>query len=338
MRNEDLLKIWEDHWKLSVVEKVKVRYSLLEIEPNLSISSDKLKFLILSSIYNFAVKRRTRYEEDIIMAIRSKELNESDLYTIHYYQDSFSEAFITTLLASINHELYKEWNFAALSTNFSNFSKNHWNHLRDFLKKREGVKLVLFLRRDRRFKGRLCLINSNGEIIKEKSLQALCKGRENKPFLVSNGQTPCGVYEINSVMPKADQQELFGEFRRLKLEFLDRKTIEDDFSEVLLEHHFWKEGVMAKAIGRSLLRIHGTGLVNRNIFKKYHPFVTTSGCVSMCETKSVKGQRMLLDTLMDDLGLEKSFVNEEKIFGTLAVVELNEEKSHVSLNDLEGLI
>lgn len=334
MTNKDLDKIWSDHWKNSVVESVKIRYLLRDLEGCISIPFDKLKFVILSNIYNFNSKHINQFEEEIISFFRTKEFSRSELYLIYFYQSAFSEAFLLTLNATISFELSKTWSFAALSSNFSNFSKNHWSSLKTFMTKQKGPKLILFLRRDRKFKGRLVLINNEGHIDKDWSLQALCKGRENKPFYVTNGQTPCGLYDIDSVMPEANQQTLFGKYRRLKLEFMKREDLENSFDDILREHFFWKEGVVANEIGRSLLRVHGTGLKNRNFLKPYHPFVTTSGCVSLLETKDDHAQRELLDKLMESLNLDPVFENEDKIHGTLAVIEINDSKGHVGLQEI----
>lgn len=338
MRNKDLEEIWTSHWKQSVIDLAKKRYILADLVDGITEPADMLRFMILSNIYNYSFNKTRTFEETIVSQFRMNKFDEKELLLIYYFQNSFSKPFNDTLMATISHELYKKWHFASLSTNFSNFSKNHMIQLGKFMKNREGVRVILFLRRNRNYIGRVCLMDNSGNIVLEKNIQALSKGRENKPFYVPNGQTPTGIYSINSVMPKADQRELFGEFRRLKLDFVSREVIENDFDETLLEHHFWKEGIVANYLGRSLLRIHGTGLRNKNPFKKYHPFVTTSGCVSMCETNEVKGQRELLDMLMDDLGLSKTFQNEEKIQGTLAVVELDDQKGHVSLEDIKSLI
>jgi hypothetical protein len=337
MTNKDLEKLWNDNWNNSAIETVKIRYTLREVEESVSTSSDKLKFLILSNLYNFNSKYIDKFENEIISFFRSKEFSKPELYLIYFFQSAFSEAFLITLNASISKKLSIDWNFAGLSTNFSNFSKNHWKSLKTFLNNRDGVKLVLFLRKDRSYKGRLALLNKEGIIEKDWSLQALGKGRVNKPFYVSNGQTPCGIYDIDSVMPKADQQLLFGKYRRLKLEFVNRELIEKEFDEKLLEHYFWKEGIIANELGRSLLRIHGTGLKNRNFLKPYYPFVTTSGCVSLLETKSIHGQRELLDKLMENLELSPVFENEKQIHGTLCVVELDDQKSHVTHEEILNL-
>ena len=337
MRNKELDKIWNGHWKNSILESSKMKYHLREIEASISSPLDILHFYILSNLYNYSIKDRNESEVKIISFFREGIFAASELYLIYFCKHAFSEAFHITLDATINRDLSKIWNFAGLSTNFSNFSKNHWRSLKQFMVQREGVKLVLFLRRDRKYIGQMILLNSDGSIKKNWNLPALCKGRVNKPYYVSNGQTPCGIYQVDSVMPEANEKKLFGNNRRLKLEFVNREVIEEQFDELLLEHHFWKEAIIAQTRGRSLLRIHGTGLKNKNFFRSHYPHVTTSGCISMRETSKEDHQRELLDTLMNSLGLEQSFSNEVHISGTLAVIELDESTSSVELKDIVEL-
>lgn len=339
--NKELNTLWEGHWKSSVLESVQKRYQLREIYPTLDTPSCELKYFILSHIYNLNTEELLVIEKKILTAFQKGEFSKAELYIVYYFRDFFSSMFLELLDASISKELSTHWHFATLSSNFSHFSKTHWSELKNSLKDLEGVKLVLFLRKDRSYKGRMVLIDNSGKLVLENnkswSLPALCKGRENKDFYLPNGQTPTGLYSINSVMPKADNKKLFGSHRRLKLDFIEKEKIENIFSDILLEHPFWKSGVIANHLGRSLLRIHGTGLKNKFFFKSYYPFVTTSGCVSMRETSKINDQRLLLDKLMETMNLEVEFSNEESIKGHLCVIELNDEKRNVKLSDIVEL-
>ena len=250
------------------------------------------------------------------------------------FREFFSDAFQNLFDASISSSLKEKWKFAALSENNSYFSKNHWKELKVTLKSYSGVRAVLFVRQDRQFKGRLVLLDEKGQLIYENSklwsIEALAKGRANKKFFLPNGDTPTGFYKIDSVMPKADQQKLFGKHRRIKIDFVARAEIEEKFPEILIEHSWWKRGVIACELSRSLLRIHGTGLKNRKFYSKYHPFVTTSGCISMREDGAFEGQRALLDKLMEYLEIDC----ETEIHGHLCVIELDDKSSKVTDDDL----
>lgn len=335
---KELNEMWEDHWRTGVIESSKMRYVLKEVYPKLSNNSEVLKYFILAHIYNLSTSELLSLEVKILNAFQKREFSYKELYLIYFFQSFFSEKFLELLDASIDKDLSDKWNFAKLSSNFSSFSKNHWSELKNELSTFKGVRAVLFVRRERKFKGRLVLINSDGELVREGSqfwsIEALAKGRVNKKFFLPNGDTPSGLYKIDSVMPKADQQKLFGKHRRLKLEFVEREVIENNLSQLLIDHPWWKPAIIASELSRSLLRIHGTGLKNRKVFSSYYPLVTTSGCISMREDKHVQGQRILLDKLMEYLKLSPEYSNEEGIHGHLCVIELDDKRSNVTVEDI----
>ena len=142
-----------------------------------------------------------------------------------------------------------------------------------------------------------------------------------------NGQTPQGVYTVDSVMPKANDVEEYGRNRRLILNFISKYS---DLMQVKAlipgaHHHlhWWKEAIVAADIGRTHLRIHGTGRKNFNFLSSHFPFVSTSGCLSMRETFIHNDQRLLLNALMGALELPLIFESETKIQGLLYVVEFD---------------
>ncbi|ATH08533.1 hypothetical protein BIY24_11400 [Halobacteriovorax marinus] len=335
---KELNNLWEDNWKTGVIESAKRRYQLKEIYPKIDNNSDLLKYFILAHIYNLNTSDLLKSEIDLIKAFQKGEFAHKELYLVYFFRELFSEKFHELLDASINYEMSQKWSFAKLSENFSSFSSNHWKQLKADLQKYKGVKAVLFVRKDRKYKGRIVLVDDQGNLIKDAdsvwSIEALAKGRVNKKFYLPNGDTPTGFYKIDSVMPKADQQKLFGKHRRLIIDFISREEIEESFDEILLEHNWWKSAVIADELSRSLLRIHGTGLKNKLFYTKYYPFVTTSGCISMREDKYFEGQRVLLDKLMESLELSPISENETEIHGHLCVIELNDELRNISLQDI----
>lgn len=166
-----------------------------------------------------------------------------------------------------------------------------------------------------------------------------------KSFHESGGYTPSGVYEINGVMPAADSPKTFGKFRRLILDFLPKSTGEMHIVNLLPPSHhsktWWHEAVVARDVGRDLLRIHGTGRTTYVPFSKYKPFIPTHGCVAQRENKYKNveyiDQRLLLDQLMKAQGLEPKFENEPLIRSTLVLVEIDNKKDPVKLQDLQKL-
>jgi len=172
------------------------------------------------------------------------------------------------------------------------------------------------------------LQNERGDVW---SIPILAHTSRGLSFNHSNGHTPCGVYTIDGVMPEANNPLEFGGHRRLIVNFL-KEDAKDSYRALLPRLHWsldwWKQSELAGLLGRSLLRIHGTGHINLNIFSNYFPFVPTSGCLATIETKTFFGhkmtdQRELLDALMVAQGLDKSFENEMKIHGLLYVVEFD---------------
>jgi hypothetical protein len=134
-------------------------------------------------------------------------------------------------------------------------------------------------------------------------------------------------------MPKADKNIEFGEFRRLILNFFEASSDEVKIKDLLPSSHhqlnWWKPSVVARELGRSLLRIHGTGRSNHNFLTSYYPFVPTSGCLATNESsclglKKAQDQRLLLDCLMKALDIPVIVENESKIHGLLYVVEFDD--------------
>lgn len=169
--------------------------------------------------------------------------------------------------------------------------------------------------------------------------------RSGNPFHKRSGYTPSGVYEINGVMPAADQQTSFGKFRRLIIDFVPKSTNETNYTYLLPPSHWdskwWLESKVARDAGRNLFRIHGTGKKNTDSSSTFRPFVATSGCIAQRENTydgvTYKDQRVLLDKLMVASGLEPKFENETKIKALLYLVEVKNTKGAVDLRLLNSL-
>jgi hypothetical protein len=219
-------------------------------------------------------------------------------------------------------EYKAEFELFTMATNASPLSVKDIQEIINF--KNDQLSLMAIIPTNRKHLGKLLLKKSNGEFFKDScgniwSIPILaCSGR-GLPFQHSNGQTPMGIYSIDGVMPLANKNYEFGKFRRLIVNFTE--------SEVLLpssqkNKSWWKQAVLAKELGRSLLRIHGTGRVNNNPFTPFFPFVPTSGCIATNEKSN--DQRKLLDALMMAQELTACFENEEKIKSVLYVMEYND--------------
>lgn len=214
---------------------------------------------------------------------------------------------------------------------------------------RETAELTVYvaLRKNREELGRLIIKKANGEFYRKRngkiwSIPILGLSSRGLSFHHTNGCTPCGVYRINGVMPEANKFEEFGRYRRLVLDFIEESPDEEKLKTYLpmnhYERHWWKQSVLARTLGRSLLRIHGTGLKNKKFFSKYYPFVPTSGCLATNEVESlfkkIHQQRELLDALMDAQELPINFENESHIKALLYVFELDDKKGRVRVSEL----
>jgi len=163
-----------------------------------------------------------------------------------------------------------------------------------------------------------------------------------KPFNERLGNTPSGVHLVNGVMPTADQYEDFGKFRRMVLEFPPASTGEAEMKRLLppatYSSVWWKEAAVARDMGRSELRIHGTGALNNRPDILYYPFIATIGCVAQRELKygntDYVDQRLLLDQLMKAQGLNPQFASEPQIRALLYVVDIDDKKAPVTNADL----
>lgn len=209
--------------------------------------------------------------------------------------------------------------------------------------KAHQLTLFAILKKDRKKPGILVIRAADGKFFLNEqlgiwSIPVLGMSGRGLPFHHSNGNTPTGIFTIDSVMPLANKTFEFGQFRRLILNFIPKSTDESAIRKYLPANHedkaWWKVSVVGRELGRHLLRIHGTGRVNINPFTTYFPFVPTSGCLATNEAsilgfKKSQDQRLLLDSLMSALNLPQTPENESKIHGLLYVVEFDDSLSAI---------
>jgi hypothetical protein len=211
-------------------------------------------------------------------------------------------------------------------------------------------RLFMFCRQSREFPCLMIMKNADGawhtspKTNQLWSQPSLGYSRYKKSFNQSNGNTPSGVFRIDGVMPENDKQMVFGKFRRMILNFVAKTENEQNYKFLLPPSShtltWWQEAVVAREMGRGLFRIHGTGL-SSNDQRNYYPFVPTSGCVAKRENTydrvTFKDQREILDEIMLAMQLDPTHGNEEKIRGLLYVINLNNEKKPVTLDDVKKL-
>ncbi len=212
----------------------------------------------------------------------------------------------------------------------------------------KSVKIFMFCRQNRLYPCLMVMKDVNDKEVRNSdgtiwSNGALASARTGLPSFQRNGNTPAGIFTIDSVMPEADQQLAYGKFRRMILNFVP-KSEDETLIKLLLpksswDSTWWKATTVARDIGRNLFRIHGSGRMNTDSTTPYFPFMRTLGCISQRENTysgvTYKDQRNLLDSIMKSMELAPSYENEPKIKGILYVLELNDKSSPVTLNDLK---
>ena len=171
---------------------------------------------------------------------------------------------------------------------------------------------------------------------------SLGMSRKRLPSWKRNGNTPEGVYRVDGVMPEASKPKVFGKYRRLILDFIppsENETLQKTFlPESARDKIWWKSGVVARDIGRDLLRIHGTGMKRVKKNDPFYPLRPTAGCIMQRELEfdgvEYHDQRKLLDKMMSTQGLDPVFANETKIKGLLYLIEIDQQKKAVSLEEM----
>jgi hypothetical protein len=177
------------------------------------------------------------------------------------------------------------------------------------------------------------------------SLPLLGASDDHRAYNQSHGETPQGIFEMTGVMPIADQNADFGQFRRIILNFLPGNSLDQAALALLptafAQSSWWKEASFARDMGRSEFRIHGVGVLNSNPNDPSYPFVPTWGCLTtregLYDGVQYQDQRILLDSLMTAQGLAPSFENETLISGYVVVLNINGIRLDVQPEELQIL-
>lgn len=252
-----------------------------------------------------------------------------------YHLFSFHEFLPIEFFVELKNRFSSEWNNFVDAIGSEPLSSESLQELLYFPNGRLSV--FALLHKDRSRPGKLLIRKANGDFLLDKdghlwSIPVLGLSGRGLSFNHSNGNTPQGIFTIDSVMPEADKTYDFGLFRRLVVNFIPTSPDESELKKNLplahYEESWWKPCLVGRELGRSLLRIHGTGRKNPNIFTPYFPLVPTSGCLATSEVNffglyQIQHQKHLLSALLRALGLTETFENESKIHGLLYVVEFD---------------
>lgn len=259
------------------------------------------------------------------------DLNSQQIYQLLSFKDHLANKFLNELIAKYPFE----WTLFNQAVTTSPLSPNELQKVLDH--ETNTLSLFAIFQNDRSLPGRLFIRRANGCFVHQVSgnlwsIKVLGLSGRGLPFNHSNGSTPSGVYTVDSVMPLANKNYEFGAHRRMIVNFIEKSTDEEKLKGLLpadhLEKSWWLPSVIGRELGRSLLRIHGTGRINKNPMSSYFPMVPSSGCLTTTERSfmgliNINDQRLLLDTAMDAQNLQPSFENESKIHGLLYVIEFD---------------
>lgn len=281
---------------------------------------ETLMFHALSgSLHDFfsKINLKNLSSKEVLHLLNFKEyLNQKDVQDIYdFFPKEFELHLLATKAVALNVQELQE------VLDYKNFS----------------LTIFALFTKGRRSPGKLFIRDESGRFFLDEknhiwTIPILGLSGRGLPFYASNGDTPAGIYSIDSVMPEANKPYEFGEFRRLIVNFLTKSPEEENIKQFLPSKHrnknWWKPAVLARELGRSLLRIHGTGRVNKNPLTPFFPMVPTSGCLATLELKygnlvKIKHQRKLLDALMKASNLSETFENESKIHGILYVIDFD---------------
>ena len=260
-----------------------------------------------------------------------KNLSNQQVFHLFSFKKFLSKDFLNALISHYKNE----YGWFLTATNADVLTTQEAQEILNY--KTYVLTLYAVFNPDRTRPGRLFVKNNHGQFVHKKdgsvwSIPVLGLSSRGLPFNHSNGTTPTGIYSIDSVMPEANNTAEFGVHRRLIVNFIKQTENEEAMLQLmprsLHAHSWWKPCVVGREMGRSLLRIHGTGAVNKNPFSSHYPMIPSSGCLTTTEKKrlglfKIEHQRELLDTLMTSLELPKTFENESKIHGLLYVIDFD---------------
>ena len=226
--------------------------------------------------------------------------------------------------------------------NYSSYQNGTYDH---------KVRLFLLCRKNRSY---ACLFvikgvfgnfvrNENGDIW---SLPALAKSKRGISYNKTNGNTPAGVHTMDAVMPEANRPLAFGKYRRVILNWVKNDSqgnevlVKDFLPASQFERHWWRRASIARDVGRKYLRIHGTGKINSDPNSSFYPHIPTSGCISTREGKYpgvvYEDQNIILNKILEASQLRPVYSNHPKIKGLLYVLDIDDKKKAVTLNDLSS--
>jgi hypothetical protein len=233
------------------------------------------------------------------------------------------------------------------------FKEEYLGSLFDFQFAPSIWKFYSLQRANRDYTGLLMIQKPDGQFLKNSdgtifSIPQLARSVTNLPYFIKNGNTPSGVYSILGVSNSNNPE--IGPIPVLKLglpfEIDIRKFSKNDYTKWTLEaylNHFpleWrglediKQSYIAGQLGRTGIWAHGSTL-DSSFYKdkKYYPLLPTFGCMSAYEQWNSDGS-----LIKSDQQKLINIIKKEKIQGLYYVIDLNDDKREVSIEDIKPII
>lgn len=355
LTNEEQSLFVDALWDLTEEGDQKALKALEEIEPFHYELTQQLRIALLKLKYHRAKRLPEDLEAALLNVLLNPVVDTRLIYTIAAYEAELLKAGHDQLIASAkNHPEYFDIAEEEVSdkTVPDSVVADLFYHSPDVTTYMNGeyvksVKIFMFCRENRLYPCLMVMRDIHGEIVRTDdgtiwAHPALASSARGLPSYTRNGNTPTGIWTIDSVMPAADQQLSFGKFRRMILNFIPKSKNETLLKSLIPasshKETWWKPSIVARDAGRNLFRIHGTGKLNKDPSTPYYPFMRTSGCIAQRENTypemTYKDQRELLDDIMTAMDMTPNYQNEVKVKGILYVMEIDDKQAPVLAQDL----
>ena len=186
-----------------------------------------------------------------LLSLDLSVLSKKQIFQLFNFIDFFPMTFKDQLIKKYNQDFNQYLN----SFKLNSLNSDQLQKILNF--KTDQLTVFALMNSDRTKPGRLLIRTKNGSFLRDKknniwSIRTLGLSSRGLNFCHTNGSTPTGIYQINSVMPECNHQYEFGKIRRLKIHFIDdshlAKYLPKDHLEDYQEHPWWYQASIANTL------------------------------------------------------------------------------------------
>lgn len=319
--------------------------------------SRKTRIQLLESIH-------TSFENEFISEIESLYLNENDDYTFvltSYYLLKNNAITPVEIIKDIDTRTQSSSSeLITYYAQYFNTERNELPNLSELFKHifHPGKTIIYtFFRRDRNFRGLTIVRKPDGSFVKNAdesifSVPQLGLSVSNLPGFLRNGNTPVGIYSIVGwyITPTKSIGPTPIVLTRLPFEVSPEvyyhnnnkygKYNLDEYLNLLPES--WQtydrmaEAYYAGKLGRKLIIMHGSA-DDLEYFDQeiYYPLTPSKGCLTTQEIWNNQDGTLIES---DQVKLMKAFFSTGKLDGFLFVIELDDKKKDISIEEIETFL